>query len=451
MTVPFRSVATFNTGESKHSAISYGVLTFPNDYRSCWIIDGQHRLYAFANLTKDFYFNMPVTAFENLSIEHQRKFFLDINKNQKPVNSDLLWDLSGDIPHENDGIISNAVKQLNVDSTSPLHNRIYYPSTGIRGKRGKIKISAMCIAIKRQKIVNDVTAASIKNPLYTSDYKKTTRKTAASLAEFFDCTRELFSPNWNLGSVGFILTNGGIAVMIGLYEKILSRVMQKNRRTASREHFHFYLKPLASFFSVTDANELKKLRLRSTSEGGRAELLSELVDIIRAATKEPTFGGEPKLPIGEEFTELERKLKEIIFEKLNAGNPDWFRGVVDEATYKRALKTMEQNGIKDIKKLHLQISLGQCFNIIRQHKDLFYPLFTDDSNEFAFSSSVVFESAIAIVTSARNRFEAHYTGANAKVDEERPVRDYLAKMNKCLDWALSDSVTTQRNLIEVRF
>src|SRR3989344_5498538 len=92
--------------------IEFGILEFPKDYRSCWIIDGQHRLYAFVNTNK--WFNMPVTAFENLGIEDQCKFFLDINKNQKPVDSDLLWDLNGDmIPSERDGIISNVVKGLN--------------------------------------------------------------------------------------------------------------------------------------------------------------------------------------------------------------------------------------------------------------------------------------------------------------------------------------------------
>ena len=95
----------YNNATWPFLGIEFGILEFPKDYRSCWIIDGQHRLYAFINTNK--WFNMPVTAFENLNIEDQCRFFLDINKNQKPVDSDLLWDLNGDmIPSEREGIIS---------------------------------------------------------------------------------------------------------------------------------------------------------------------------------------------------------------------------------------------------------------------------------------------------------------------------------------------------------
>ena len=63
-----------NKDNSQFEEISYGILEFPRDYSSCWIIDGQHRLFAFANLKKNFYFNMPVTAFEHLEVEKQKKF-----------------------------------------------------------------------------------------------------------------------------------------------------------------------------------------------------------------------------------------------------------------------------------------------------------------------------------------------------------------------------------------
>ncbi|MFC1594685.1 DGQHR domain-containing protein, partial [Candidatus Omnitrophota bacterium] len=89
-----------------------GILEFPRDYRSCWIIDGQHRLYSFINVEKAL--TMPVVAFKNLKIDQQCKIFLDINKNQKPVPSDLVWDLNGDmLSYQDEGKISNTVKKLN--------------------------------------------------------------------------------------------------------------------------------------------------------------------------------------------------------------------------------------------------------------------------------------------------------------------------------------------------
>ncbi len=230
----------YSSTDWPYVGISYGILEFPKDYRSCWIIDGQHRLYAFINVKKNFYFNMPVTAFEHLDIEDQCKFFLDINKNQKPVNPDLLWDLNGEmIPSEKDGIISNVAKFLNNEEGGPLFYKIYYPSTGIKKKADMIKISAICIAIKKRKIVDEFTLQNIKNPLYDKDHSFCVKKVGQSLSKYFEVLKTNFPNNWDLKSKGFILTNGGMSVMIGLFEKILSRIMQKNKREPSKEDFKF--------------------------------------------------------------------------------------------------------------------------------------------------------------------------------------------------------------------
>ena len=73
-----------------------GTLTLPNKYASAFIIDGQHRLYGYANL--DEYDDViPVTAFTDLDAESQVKLFIDINSKQKPVSPSLLLDLRSDL------------------------------------------------------------------------------------------------------------------------------------------------------------------------------------------------------------------------------------------------------------------------------------------------------------------------------------------------------------------
>lgn len=425
-----------------YEGIAYGILEFPKDYRSCWIIDGQHRLYAFVNLKKDFYFHMPITAFEHLNIEEQRKFFLDINKNQKPVDPDLLWDLSGDIPTEKEGIISNSVKYLNSNFDSSLFHRIYYPSTGIRDKKGKIKISALCIAMKKRRIVDETTLENVKNPLYLGDsFDKHTQKVSGSLSRFFNVLRENFPHNWQLADKGFILTNGGIAVMIGLFEKILSRIMHKENREAQQQDYEFYMLPLKEILESSDIRGLKNLRLRTTSEGGKSDVLDEFIQKIRAYTKDDRFGGEIKSSFEGVFEDLERKLKDLIRRKLSVQyEEDWFKESVDSETYGRAVRIMEKNGITDRDKLHLQMTLGDCFATLRRHQSLFYPIFIDEKKEYSFDQKMSLEAAFALISSMRAKLGAHHTGAKVKLGDEDLLKIYLEKLDRCIEGELEESL-----------
>lgn len=76
-----------------------GILHLPNEYRSAYIIDGQHRLYGYSDSKYAKTNSIPVVAFENMDQKEQVKLFMEINENQKAVsknlrntlNADLLW------------------------------------------------------------------------------------------------------------------------------------------------------------------------------------------------------------------------------------------------------------------------------------------------------------------------------------------------------------------------
>ena len=104
-----------SNNENRPNWLSYGNLEIYDTFHSCWIIDGQHRLYSFVHSDPEKSSPMPVCAFHDISLENQCSIFLDINKFQKPVPSDLVWDLNGMmLEDEEDGIISNAVKALKI-------------------------------------------------------------------------------------------------------------------------------------------------------------------------------------------------------------------------------------------------------------------------------------------------------------------------------------------------
>jgi len=428
----------FSQTEWPYLDIAYGILEFPRDYRSCWIIDGQHRLYAFVNTHK--WFSMPITAFDSLSLDTQCKFFLDINKNQKPVDADLLWDLNGDmIPSQKEGIISNVVKNLNKNGS--LFHKIFYPSVGIKKKASLIKISAMCNAIKKRRLVDQFTSGKIKNPFYEEDHEKIVKNLSKSLNEYFEVVQTELKLNWDLGNKGFVLTNGGISVMIGLVEKIIERIMQKQGRRPFKDDYYNYVSPLKNLFEKkydVDQNELKSLRLSCSSEGGKQKVLEDFIRRIRAITKDDKFGGEiPSVKYMDQLNILEGKMKELIKNIFyDKDDDEWFKNKIgDKGIYKRALKKMKRKGSSDMNKLYLEIGFGDCFHIMRIHNEKFYHYFIGDE-DFQFMNKGILEGAFSQVTAMRGKCVSHYTGTSMSEDDEKVLQVYLNKLNKCFDQAL---------------
>jgi DNA sulfur modification protein DndB len=92
------------------------VLHLPKYYQSAFIIDGQHRLYGYANNDWKDKNSIPVVAFENLPIEEQVKMFVDINHKQKSVSKNLLSTIMADLkwasPLYNDALFALESKLL---------------------------------------------------------------------------------------------------------------------------------------------------------------------------------------------------------------------------------------------------------------------------------------------------------------------------------------------------
>lgn len=88
-----------------------------------FIIDGQHRVYGAANCDKDIL--LPVCIFNNLSLEQEVQYFLDINSNQKGVPKTLRIELLKFLsePDSKDDIRIRLFKELGEDPNSPLYQK----------------------------------------------------------------------------------------------------------------------------------------------------------------------------------------------------------------------------------------------------------------------------------------------------------------------------------------
>ena len=74
-----------------------GKLIIPNAYGIAYIIDGQHRVYGYANSKYVENNTIPVVAFDGLDTIEQLEIFMDINQNQKAVSPSLRLDLEEDL------------------------------------------------------------------------------------------------------------------------------------------------------------------------------------------------------------------------------------------------------------------------------------------------------------------------------------------------------------------
>lgn len=113
------------------SQSEFGFLHIPNAYGIAYIIDGQHRVYGYAQSSHKYDSTIPVVAFENMESEEQLKIFMEINENQKAVSPSLRLDLEEDLYWKSSrldsrmkALRSSVIKALSGNSNYVLYNRV---------------------------------------------------------------------------------------------------------------------------------------------------------------------------------------------------------------------------------------------------------------------------------------------------------------------------------------
>lgn len=132
-TFPGSVIVNLGQGASFHpgSNPDVGTLEIPKRPNQAWVIDGQHRLWGFERAGgKEF--DLVVCAFLGLTPADQAKVFIDVNSNQKGVNTSLLYDLI-DLARDASFVDQRAheiVKALSTDEDSPWAGNIKMLGTG---------------------------------------------------------------------------------------------------------------------------------------------------------------------------------------------------------------------------------------------------------------------------------------------------------------------------------
>lgn len=143
------------------SGAEFGFLHIPNAYGFAHIIDGQHRVYGYANSLHKDDNTIPVVAFENMVSEEQLKIFMDINENQKAVSKNLRLDLEEDLFWKSKRLDSRmkALRSSIIKSLSGSSNHILFNMISIGEDPSKLSSAPFNSALSRSGLLPKANAS----------------------------------------------------------------------------------------------------------------------------------------------------------------------------------------------------------------------------------------------------------------------------------------------------
>ncbi|HEY3569407.1 MAG TPA: DGQHR domain-containing protein [Thermoanaerobaculia bacterium] len=215
-----------------------GWLDIKPAYKSAWIIDGQHRLFAYSGHEKARKSRLAILAFEGLPPSRQAGLFIDINAKQKSVKQSLLQELYAELHWDSEdpevrvrAIISKAVQTLDSDSDSPLYQRIQTADSAKDALRC-ITLTSLYGAIEKTEfhIARERKGQVIEfGPLWGGDNYATLERTVHILNAWLKIIRSAVPDWWDKGSGegGGLAMNDGVTTCINVLRSVFLYLNEK--------------------------------------------------------------------------------------------------------------------------------------------------------------------------------------------------------------------------------
>lgn len=290
------------TNQPTDSESRIGILELPKQYRSIYIIDGQHRLYGYAESNYANCDVVPVVAFFGMNNSEQIKMFMDINENQKSVpqtlrttlNSDVLWD-ADDMSDRQKALRSRIAQDLGEKKTSPLWDRIIVGENS-KGPKRSITLPFIDSAIERGGFLGRYKNGALEyDGLFEyADISKSYGKIYSYLEGCFRYIANVAPAEWDRpSSNGAVFTvNVGVSATICVCADILRQLaVDENIDIRSHdvadliEHTQFYLQPLVQTISNLDIEDRKTIT-KNYGGNGPKECLFRFRQIIHESIDE---------------------------------------------------------------------------------------------------------------------------------------------------------------------
>jgi DGQHR domain-containing protein len=215
-----------------------GWLIIRPTYKSAWIIDGQHRLFAYSGHERAAKSRLSVLAFDGLAPSEQAKLFIDINAKQKSVKQSLLQELYAELHWDADddairvrAIVSKAIQDMDADPESPLYQRVQTADVGKDAIRC-ISLTSLYGAIERAgfHIVKEKKGHILEyGPLWAGDNETTLKRTNYVLNHWLDTIRIATSEWWDKGAGdgGGLAMNDGVITCINVLRSVFQHLDNK--------------------------------------------------------------------------------------------------------------------------------------------------------------------------------------------------------------------------------
>lgn len=345
------SPPTFDPAPSESAAAEdgsprFGMLQLPEDYGSCWVVDGQHRIYGSAMSARS---TSLIVTMINASDLEKARYFLDINSNQTKIDSDLKWDLRARLmPDDPEGKISSAVQLLD-DLDGPLRGMIKIPHKGV-GRSRPVKLSGLCDAVLRNRL-HELLQYNWEQPGFE-------RSLSTGLNNWF---RQVDAKVSDPGiKKAFLFDNSGLSVQVIIFKRIAKR-LEHDRPNSVR--LMAFADALAGWITQLDPSEARKLATRCSSEAGRSEIADRAV-----ASMNETLSSDCQLELSNKATRLSDEI--VMFEaQLRNKLDEVFRGIKGDDWVAKAFKDGYGRPVNQLE----QLSLGQMFSLL--HNDDFWKPF----------------------------------------------------------------------------
>jgi len=367
-----------------------GVLYLPKKYRSAFIIDGQHRLYGYANSEYKNKNSIPVVAFINLARKDQVRLFMQINENQKAVpknlrntlNSDLLWN-SDNYTEQIKALKLQIAQDLGEEKTSPLFDKVIVgenPKTSSRC----ITIDTLKIGFDRSNFFGQFSKTGIKEngTFYKGNNDETYDKFFPFIEECFRLIKNGVQVDWNKGeaSDGYLSINAGIESLVRIFSDIIDHLVKQNTINPKIDstdklikEVEYYIDPLIEYF--TNLSSEQKLELRkSYGTGGRARywrILQKQINLIRPEfipdgmekywkDESKAYNEESYKMIRDIETYMKEDFKNLLIKEYGE---NWFKSGVPKVVYDSANQRASDKNYEATTKAD-EVEPWDCMNII---------------------------------------------------------------------------------------